>query len=112
MRFFLSYEQFVWVLEDFLKNKKNFKKPTTTICSLLGKRKPEAASSEEQRRTYYKPPSSIGGAQCGFRDFCAIMWLLHARDKMSKSSRKFRELRSQSTGSEEVSMFMPANQLK
>lgn len=49
-----------------------------------------------------KLPSSIGSVLCSFRDFCAIMWLLHARDKMSKSSRKYRQLRSQSTGSEQV----------
>jgi len=49
-----------------------------------------------------KLPSSIGSVLCSFREFCSIMWLLHVRDKMSKSSRKYRQLRSQSTGSEEV----------
>lgn len=61
-----------------------------------------APSNGEKEATTEKLPSSIRSVLRCFRDFCAIMWLLHARDKMSKSSRKYRELRSQSTGDEEV----------
>ena len=61
-----------------------------------------APSSSEKEATTEKLPSSVRSVLRCFRDFCAIMWLLHVRDKMSKSSRKYRELRSQSTGNEEV----------
>ena len=61
-----------------------------------------APSSGEKEATTGKLPSSVRSVLRCFRDFCAIMWLLHVRDKMSKSSRKYRELRSQSTGNEEV----------
>lgn len=74
--------------------------------SFSGKRRPEAASSEKEGKGDGELPYSIGSVLCSFREFCAIMWLLHARDKMSKSSRKYRQLRSQSTGSEEVRMVI------
>ena len=74
--------------------------------SFSGKRRPEAASSEKEGKGDGELPSSIRSVLCSLREFCAIMWLLHARDKMSKSSRKYRQLRSQSTGSEEVRMFI------
>ena len=61
-----------------------------------------APSSGEKEATTEKLSSSVRSVLRCFRDFCAIMWLLHVRDKMSKSSRKYRELRSQSTGNEEV----------
>ena len=53
--------------------------------------------------------SSITSVMSCFRDFCAIMWLLQARDRMSKSSRKYRQLRSQSLGSEEVGTSLFCN---
>ena len=67
-----------------------------------GKKTAAAPSSGDKDTTTEKLPSSVRSVLRCFRDFCAIMWLLHARDKMSKSSRKYRELRSQSTGNEEV----------
>lgn len=70
--------------------------------SLSGKRSPGAPSRGKDVKSNEKLPSSITSVMSCFRDFCAIMWLLHSRDKMSKSSRKYRQLRSQSLGSEEV----------
>ena len=67
------------------------------LCT-LGKK----SSGHQEEKSDEKLPSSIGSVLYSFREFCSIMWLLHARDKMSKSSRKYRQLRSQSTGSEEV----------
>ncbi|XP_078354068.1 uncharacterized protein LOC144638717 isoform X1 [Oculina patagonica] len=65
------------------------------------KKKGKKGSDHKEEKGDEKLPSSIGSVLCSFREFCAVMWLLHARDKMSKSSRKYRQLRSQSTGSEE-----------
>lgn len=61
-----------------------------------------APSSGEKETTTEKLPSPVRSVLNCFRDFCAIMWLLHSRDKMSESSRKYRQLRSESTRDEEV----------
>lgn len=50
-----------------------------------------------------KLPPSITSVLGYFREFCAMMWLLDVRDKMSKLSRKYKQLRTQFSGSEEVS---------
>ena len=75
----------------------------TQFVFFPAKRSSEAPASGKEEKRVEKLSSSITSVLSGFRDFCAIMWLMHVRDKMSKASRKYRQLRSQSTGSEEVS---------
>ncbi|XP_068726687.1 uncharacterized protein [Montipora capricornis] len=58
-------------------------------------------SRGQEEKSNEELPQSILSVMGCFREFCAIIWLLHIRDNMSKSSRKYRQLRTQSSGSEE-----------
>ena len=67
------------------------------ILSPLGKKNSTRGKGER------KLPPCITSVLGYFREFCAMMWLLDVRDKMSKSSRKYKQLRTQFSGSKEVS---------
>ena len=49
-----------------------------------------------------KLSSSVASVVQGFREFCHLVWVLHARDKMSLCARKYRRLRGQDADSTKV----------
>ena len=50
-------------------------------------------------------PDSIASVVQAFRQLCVLMWVLHARDKTSLFSRKYRRLHSQDAETTEVSLL-------